>query len=364
MMKILLISAYDAASHRSWREQLVAMLPDFYWQVLSLPARHFNWRIRGNSLSLAFEQAETLRQDYDLLLVTDMVDLNGLRGFVPELASLPTVVYFHENQFAYPLQTENYLEPKIVNLYSALSADHIVFNSHYNRDSFITGVDTLLQKMPDHVPPGLTEKIENNSEIIPVPIAEKFFTGNTRSVERGKPVLLWNHRWEYDKAPQRLYLALTELKQQGVAFKVNIIGPRFRRQPEIFAKLESDFQQEIINFGYLELAEDYLKVLQQSDIVLSTALHDFQGLALIEAIATGCIPLVPDRLNYPEYIPAANRYPSYMDNETKEARAMAQHISHTIARLQQNDMEPVDISRFSPNKLKNEYRNLFESMMR
>ena len=43
-MRILLLSAYDAESHRYWREGLVSRFPEHHWQVLRLPPRYFNWR--------------------------------------------------------------------------------------------------------------------------------------------------------------------------------------------------------------------------------------------------------------------------------------------------------------------------------
>jgi hypothetical protein len=42
--------------------------------------------------------------------------------------------------------------------------------------------------------------------------------------------------------------------------------------------------------------------------VVSTALHEFQGLSVLEASQAGCLPLVPDRLCYPEMYPADCRY--------------------------------------------------------
>ena len=66
-MKILLLSAYDAMSHRYWRQGVVENLDQHDWTVLSLPPRHFSWRVRGSSLSWAYGEREVLKDNYDLL---------------------------------------------------------------------------------------------------------------------------------------------------------------------------------------------------------------------------------------------------------------------------------------------------------
>ena len=127
-MRILLLSAYDAHSHRRWRQGLVDAFPDWQWTVLTLPPRNFLWRIRGNSLSWAFAERETLLQPYDLLVATSMTDLAALKGMVPALAKVPAMVYCHENQFAYPDQRElQSMEPEFVSLYAVLAAERVLF---------------------------------------------------------------------------------------------------------------------------------------------------------------------------------------------------------------------------------------------
>jgi len=42
--------------------------------------------------------------------------------------------------------------------------------------------------------------------------------------------------------------------------------------------------------------------LQQADVIVSTANHEFFGISVVEAIAAGAFPLVPNRLSYPEII--------------------------------------------------------------
>ncbi|MDZ7824907.1 MAG: DUF3524 domain-containing protein [Gammaproteobacteria bacterium] len=150
---VWLLSAYAAPSHRAWAERIRALWPQADWHVLELPGRHFRWRIRGNPLSW-LDRLPTAPPD--LLIATSMVDLATLRGLHPHLTGVPTLYYFHENQFAYPVSEQQVksVEPQMVQLYGALSSRRLLFNSAFNRDTFLDGVDSLLRRMPDQVPAG------------------------------------------------------------------------------------------------------------------------------------------------------------------------------------------------------------------
>ncbi len=173
--RVLLLSGYDAASHRRWREHLAALLPEFHWHTLALPPRFFRWRIRGNPLSWLKEPL--LQEPWDLIVATSMVDLATLRGLNPRLVRTPCLLYMHENQFAFPISSGQNAsaDPQMVNLYSALCADCVVFNSGWNRDSFLAGARAFLQKLPDEVPEGLIETLRDRSRVIPVPIEDRLF---------------------------------------------------------------------------------------------------------------------------------------------------------------------------------------------
>jgi hypothetical protein len=170
--KILLLSPYDIASHRYWWQGLTAQLAEHQWTVLTLPPRYFSWRMRGNSLSWAFSKRNELRQHYDLIIACAMTDLSSLRGFVPELANTPSIVYCHENQFAFPQseQQQGSVELQMVQLYSFLCANKVVFNSQFNQRSFFEGAEKLLKKLPDEVPANLLAGLQGKSTVIPVPL--------------------------------------------------------------------------------------------------------------------------------------------------------------------------------------------------
>lgn len=357
--RILLLSAYDAGSHQRWREQLVASQPEFHWQVLALPPRFFRWRIRGNALTWLQEPA--LQERWDLLLVTSMVDLASIRGFHPHLARTPALLYMHENQFAYPDSGRQHssAEPKIVNLYSAVAADRVVFNSEWNRESFLREAYAFLDKLPDGLPEGLIRRLEAKTSVVPVPIEDRLFTGRTREPDRECPHLLWNHRWEYDKAPDRLLRLLDQLIMVGQDFRLSVVGEQFRSQPEAFDRIRQRHGERIINWGYLASRTAYDELLAEADAVISTALHDFQGLSMLEAMASGCLAIAPNRLAYPEYVPPDQRYDSYEDHPEREAECAAR----TLLWVLRNSPLPTQPDNWRLSNLRQKYHAVIRACM-
>lgn len=348
-MRILILSAYNAMSHDSLNKGLIRHLPEAEFKVLALPPRYFAWRTRGNSLSFAFENRAELTERYDAVFATSLTDVTALRGFVPELAGIPLAVYFHENQFAYPDNSSAHgiLETKIVSLYNALAADRIAFNTAYNMHTFLDGAEKLLKKMPDHVPAGLIEMIRKKSRVINVPVEP-----GRRSAGKDRPVILWNHRWEYDKGPDRFLEVLRELDRRGFDFGLHLAGQVFRNVPQAFEDIRNAFSDRILSYGFAESRAEYEKILADSNIAISTSLHDFQGLSVIEAADAGCIPVLPDRLAYPELFPAENLYCGSEDVLT-EARSCAD----AVVRLW-HDKRECSMERFYWENLKKNYLEL------
>ncbi|MAA88069.1 MAG: glycosyl transferase family 1 [Haliea sp.] len=297
-----LLSAYRADSHAAWADWLLASQPQFNWQRLELPGRHFAWRIRGNPLS--WLDALPLEQP-DLIVATSMVDLATLKGLHPRLAGVPTLYYFHENQFAYPLshRQNHWLEPQMVQLYGGLAADRLLFNSAFNRDSYLQGIAGLLAQMPDAVPDGVVQRLAQKSVRCPVPIEPV-----PAAQERDSQLVLWSHRWEHDKCPELFVEAMVALAEEGVEFRLALLGKRPRRTPPALARLRETLPQLIVADGQLPAAE-YRGQLGRAAIAVSTARHEFQGLAMLEAASAGAIPLVPDALCYAEQYPSVCRYP-------------------------------------------------------
>lgn len=331
--RILLLSGYDATSHRYWRNILVKGIDAFDWTEVALADRYFSWRVRGNSLSFAFQHREVLSQDYDCLIATSMVDLASLRGFMPQLAKMPNLLYFHENQFDYPVKeapelkniVQKIVSAQLTSIYSLLCADKVLFNSKYNQQTFFSGAQKLLKKLPDGIPKQLLKGMQENSLVLPVPVSKKLVLERQKHIPtdkmggRGPLQIVWNHRWEYDKQPEIFFDAMYLLKKRGIQFKLHVLGQSFRKKPACFEQAQKFLKDEIHTWGY-QPKGDYYRILSESDIVVSTALHDFQGLSMLEAILSGCFPVAPNRVAYPEYMNDNNLY--QVDGDLDEAESL------------------------------------------
>ena len=311
------------------------------------------------------EQPE-LNTRYDLIVATSMVDLACLKGLVPSLAASPSIVYFHENQFAYPPSDnqQEQVSAQITSIYSGLAAEHLLFNSDYNRQSFLAGAKRLLKKMPDHLPAEqVLQRLAKKSEILAVPIPRldrSLFS--PQAMSKNKPVLVWNHRWEYDKAPDRLLMFARALLKTKIDFTLHIVGQQFRQQPPAMAELRDILGNHLGQFGFIESKAEYHRLLASADIVLSTALHYFQGLSMLEAVELGCVPLLPDRVVYPEQYPEALLYKSDLQSPENEAENAVQLLLGFLNTPEAISLPDDLISRFYPENLIPKYRACFESV--
>jgi glycosyltransferase involved in cell wall biosynthesis len=338
---IWLLSAYRSDSHASWADWLVNTFDEFQWKKLELPGRYFRWRIRGNPLSWLYQLPEELP---DVILATSMVDLSTLKGLHPRLANIPCIYYFHENQFAYPVseQQVNSVDPMMVQLYGALCAEKLLFNSAYNRDSFLAGVDNLLSLFPDEVPDRVSDTLKNKSEVLPVVVCPV-----TNLEIKNRRLILWNHRWEYDKAPQVFCDALIQLDKINPNFELALLGSRSGNKPDVLLEIEQRFNGRII-INEKVSAHDYTKYLSQSAIIVSTAIHEFQGLSVLEAITAGAVPLVPDELCYKEQYAEKYRY------KAGDSYALAEKLSEFL----QDMPESPDVSRWYDKEISADWYQL------
>lgn len=313
----LFIEPFCGGSHRAFAAALTSQAAGS-WRLIEQPARHWKWRSRSSALHAAEALADD-RTEYELLCATSMFPLAELGGLVPRLATVPKVLYFHENQFAYPNREawsgERDHHFAFNQVISAAAADVCVFNSAWNRASFFAGARAFVARMPDARPTAALQRAEDSAKVLPLPLDlsdRPVVTGGDADRARG-PVILWNHRWEHDKDPGRFFRALETLSARGVPFRLVVCGESFRDNPPEFARAQTTLADHIDHFGTLASRADYLALLDRCDLTVSTAVHEFFGIAVLEATHHGARPVVPDDLAYPEHFPAEYRYATDAD---------------------------------------------------
>jgi len=280
-----------------------------------MPGRFWKWRMHGGAVTLA-RQFLAMQTRPDLILATDMLDLTTFLALTrARTGQLPTALYFHENQLSYPwsptdrdVSQGRNLHYGFINYASALAADAVFFNSRYHMDSFLDELPRLLKHFPDHNELDSVEALRAKSEVLPLGLNLRRFDLHRPDPQPPAPgsqsLILWNHRWEYDKNPRDFFKALYALTDREIDFALVILGERFRQQPTEFTEARQQLGERVRQFGYVPTFADYARWLWCSDLLPVTSFHDFFGASVVEGIYCGCFPLLPQRLSYPELIPS------------------------------------------------------------
>ncbi|MCC5789213.1 MAG: DUF3524 domain-containing protein [Opitutales bacterium] len=317
MARILLLSAYHSASHKYWADGLQKLFPEHQWILRTQPARHFSWRVRASGWQWALGEDEAWQKRYDLIIATSLTQLGPLKALCPAFRDTPLWVYFHENQFAHPLgakqKTEHQVGWQFQSMQNALLADAVSFNTEWNRFTFFQGAEKLLRKFPEKLPMSKWNRLKDHADCLPVPLDEE---GEIRSVSKEPRLIVWNHRWEWDKQPERFLQALVLLTEQGEPFRLAMLGSGGGRNNDL-AIYREKLADRIVHWGEAD-PNAYRDYLARASVGVSTAAHDFQGLGMLELAQAGARIVVPRRLAYPEMLPGACFYEGSWGNPNQD----------------------------------------------
>ncbi|XP_072787848.1 tRNA-queuosine alpha-mannosyltransferase isoform X11 [Taeniopygia guttata] len=288
-MSVLLIEPFYGGSHK----QLMDLLQEELQEdcvLYTLPAKKWHWKARTSALY--FMQTVPTSSNYRILFASSVLNLAELAALRPDLGKLKKVLYFHENQLAYPVQKcqERDFQYGYNQILSCLVADVVVFNSAFNMESFLKSIGKFMKLIPDHRPKDLEKIIRPKCQVL-------YFPVRFPDVSR-----------EHDKDPETFFKVLMKLKEQDLPFHVSVLGETFSEIPDIFSETREVLGSSVLHWGYLHSKDDYFRALCTADVVISTAKHEFFGVAMMEAVHCGCYPLCPKALVYPEIFPAEYLY--------------------------------------------------------
>ncbi|XP_056351889.1 glycosyltransferase-like domain-containing protein 1 isoform X4 [Oenanthe melanoleuca] len=439
-MSVLLIEPFYGGSHK----QLMDLLQEELQEdcvLCTLPAKKWHWKAR--TAALYFMQTVPTSSSYRILFASSVLNLAELAALRPDLGKLKKVLYFHENQLAYPVQKcqERDFQYGYNQILSCLVADVVVFNSAFNMESFLKSIGKFMKLIPDHRPKDLEKIIRPKCQVLYFPVRfpdvsrfmpehklahlekvigvkrngdayqseglpgqqesravmktsdahpesglcepqpglcttqheglasppaapaqaeapestnpcqgedKQGLTFNLSNILSGldyqqRPLhIAWPHRWEHDKDPETFFKVLMKLKEQDVPFQVSVLGETFSEIPDIFSEAREVLGSSVLHWGYLPSKDDYFRALCTADVVISTAKHEFFGVAMIEAVHCGCYPLCPKALVYPEIFPAEYLYSTpeqlfkRLQNFCKRPDIVRRHLykTHQLPKIQ------------------------------
>jgi len=252
--------------------------------ITTMSGENWRWRMLGAAIHIA-DNIQRIEK-YDGIIVTDLFNLADFKALIGSQCP-PVLAYFHENQMTYPQPPgdKGAFQLGIINITTALVADMVVFNSKMHKDAFLNAVPKFMKRGSDYKPKGIAAKIREKAEVLYPGIAVPFDRNIDAEKQTEPPLIIWNHRWGFDKNCEMFFSALEEIDNMGLDFNLALMGENFGKIPEGFKKAEKKFKDRILQFGYVHSREKYEKWLKQGAIVISTAIQ------------------VPDRLSYPEILP-------------------------------------------------------------
>jgi hypothetical protein len=243
---VLGFESFDAGSHRQVR-QMISAHSHHEWTWLTRPARGWKWRMRLAAVELLEQAGDRLEEPIDAIVATSLMSAADLRALLPaHLRATPLILYMHENPKVDPKRDVHFA---LTNLTSILASDLVIWNSLWNKTSFLEGMDRILGRANAVGLTGWQQKVEQRSRVIWPPVepppaevmAEPRVSHNSTRV-------IWPHRWEHDKGPEEL-LEIADRYSEPLDLRWTILGEQYPDVPPALGEFQQRFAARIDHFG-------------------------------------------------------------------------------------------------------------------
>jgi glycosyltransferase involved in cell wall biosynthesis len=282
--------------------------------------------MRGSAATLAPALITAAQHSLpDLLVVSDMIDLGDLLARLRRThPRVPVALYLHENQLTYPRQVDEALDVGLAwTTWKNLTlADEIWCNSAFHCDELLAGLPTFLGDVPDHS--HLDELPAVADKMCVLPVGVDLPAGRQRS---SPPLIVSNQRWHHDKDVGAVVRAMVRLATDGAEFRAAVIGDDTGGLGAEINPMLDDLGDRLIARGR-QPRRRYEAILGEADIVVSAARNEFFGVAVVEAVGAGAVPVLPNAVAYPEVIP-----PEFHPTVLYEQGGLRRALGATLAEL-------------------------------
>ncbi|MGY9074562.1 MAG: tRNA-queuosine alpha-mannosyltransferase domain-containing protein [Acidimicrobiales bacterium] len=365
-LRILALEPWYQGSHRAAIDGL-ARTSTHDIQILALPVMGWRKAMSQGPTLFAATIAEYVGQHGrpDLLLASSPIDLAAVLGLARRvLGDVPVVLYQHESQLLFPAGPEGGRDQRaeLIDVRSLATADAWITASSFHRDALLEELPTLLSEAMPDTSPEFVDRLADRHVLLPIGVtapSPEVRADGPHPCDDG-PLIVWNHRWEHDKNPTEFVHAALVLAAAGLPFRLALLGTSARSGDRQRTKLISHLGDRVVQAGALDRI-DYEAVLRQSDIVVSTAHHEFFGLATLEALTARCWPVLPDRLSYRELVPA-EMHERHLYGDGQFVEALRSAIDAYMKGARVDPAIPRFVDQFTWPRLRDRYDALFTSV--
>ena len=230
-------------------------------------------------------------------------------------------------------------------------------------NSFLTELTPMLKNFPDYNEEETVDEIRHKSTVLHLGLdfGRLDDEADVNMVERKKPLIIWNHRWEYDKNPADFFNALCILSDRGLDFDLAVLGENFRKEPLEFDEAKKKLVKHIVHFGYAKNFSSYASWLWRADIMPVTCRQDFFGGSVVEGIYCNTYPLLPERLAYPEHLPK-EKHAEFFYHDFDDLLKRLESAVRNVDRLRKEDVSS-HVRRYGWHTMANEYDDLFAGIV-
>eukprot|EP00980_Cylindrotheca_fusiformis_P029975 scaffold24130_cov142-Cylindrotheca_fusiformis.AAC.5 len=342
-------------SHQTWAEgyQRATTHHEVHIELISGE----RWKYRMMAACAEWESLINEKDD-DILVIDGMFDITVLVALLKSNNSnsrkAPKIlVYLHENQLTTPFSSQDrdkknhtHWHYGIAHWRSLLVSDGFILNSQTHLDAFANALPKVIQEQcprGDAVQWHLTRANEllktkctvlrygldldelallSNNKKRPLDTLQESTMADSSS-ERDKkvgvvPTILWNARLEEDKNPAAFLDWMHQVRRrQQQPFQLIILGTDPSKERKWESRIRNEFSKELLFLGWCKDRKEYTQWLQKASIVVSTAQHETFGISIVESVYCGALPLLPNRLSYPELFPPDQYGNDYLYETTR-----------------------------------------------
>lgn len=299
-LDILALEPFYGGVRRSMLETVIRC-SRHRWTLLKLPPRRIERRLTASATWFSEQLSRHWVGRVDLLFTSDALNLADFYRLMPNLASKPAVVYFHDNQLT-PIGAEKEFDLDLIYLSTASAATEIWFNSLYHLKTFMYKAAALVQRHPELASRSPMAHVTRKANLMPPPMDLALPSHVTRSlgeVKRNPRTIFVETR---DADCELLNNAFASLVRCRDEFDLVTVGPVERLAEELPRTTipEND-----------EMAQVH-GMLRSGMFVSARPEATFDHHA-IKALSAGCWPVVPESGFYPELVPDLLRHACVYD---------------------------------------------------